>query len=108
MPEPPKPTSDNWIAGAEYLKQLARAPAIGDQLTDMQKRTVRLLSLGCSVAEAARILGISPNTADNHKTRAMRALGIHKTALLTRYAIAKGISPLDDKLTLAERKLLSS
>jgi DNA-binding CsgD family transcriptional regulator len=77
------------------------------KLTDMQQKVVRLLSLGCSVIEAACILRIRPSTADNHKTRAMRALGIRKITLLTRYAIATSISPIDDKLTRQEQNALT-
>ncbi len=75
-------------------------------LPTMQRAVVRLLSLGCSVAEAARILGISERTADNHKSRAMARLGIHKMAALTRFAIESGISPPGDTLSSDERNSL--
>lgn len=78
--------------------------AAPERLSSSQQRVVRLLSLGCTVAEAAAILGISVSTADNHKAAAMRILGVHKMAMLTRFAIASGISPLGDELTEAERR----
>ncbi len=74
------------------------------ELTDREKEVVRLISLGCTVAEAASILGLSPSTVDNHKTRAMAKLGTNKTALLTRLAIMGRISPLRDRLTPAEKR----
>ena len=57
------------------------------QLTERQKEVVRLLSLGCTVKEAAKVLGLSPSTVDNHKSAAMARLGTDKLALLTRLAI---------------------
>lgn len=75
-------------------------------LPTMQRKVVRLLSLGCSVAEAAQVLGISAFTAEQHKSRAMARLGLRKITALTRYAIESGISPVGDKMTDDERKLL--
>jgi two-component system NarL family response regulator len=72
----------------------------------MQRKVVRLLALGCSVAEAGRLLGISAFTVEQHKSRAMSRLGLRKTATLTRYAIESGISPIGDVLTNDERRLL--
>ncbi|MCS7239293.1 MAG: LuxR C-terminal-related transcriptional regulator [Thermoguttaceae bacterium] len=75
------------------------------ELTPRQKQVVRLLSLGCSVREVARILKLSPSTVDNHKSAAMARLGTDKVALLTRWAIKLRISPLNDKLTKEEKRL---
>ncbi len=74
------------------------------QLTNREKEVVRLLSLGCSVREAAKILKLSPNTVDNHKARAMKKLGTDKAALLARIAIKMRISSMKDQLTLAEKR----
>jgi DNA-binding CsgD family transcriptional regulator len=76
-------------------------------LTAKQRAVIRLVSLGCSIAEAAQILHISKRTAENHKNRAMDRLGIHKAALLARFAIENGIAPLGDSLTDDERHGLS-
>jgi DNA-binding CsgD family transcriptional regulator len=73
-------------------------------LTNREQEVVRLLSLGCSVVEAAAILKLAPSTVDNHKARAMAKLGTNKAALLTRLAIKMRISPLNDKLTLSEKR----
>ena len=56
-------------------------------LTERQTEVVRLLSLGCTVKEAAAILQLSPSTVDNHKTAAMARLGTDKLPLLTRIAL---------------------
>jgi DNA-binding NarL/FixJ family response regulator len=75
------------------------------ELTERHKDVVRLLSLGCTVKEAAKILKISPCTVDNHKTAAMARLGTDKLALLTRLAIKLRITKLNDKLTPREKRL---
>ena len=54
------------------------------------------------MAEAGAILFRSPNTVDNHKSSAMKKLGTHNLAELTRRVIQLGISPLDDKLSAEE------
>jgi DNA-binding CsgD family transcriptional regulator len=75
-----------------------------NQLTKREAEVVRLVSLGCTVPEAATILKLAPSTVDNHKSRAMRKLGTDKVALLTRVAIKLKISPLSDKLTVTEKR----
>ncbi len=75
------------------------------KLTPRQEEVVRLLSLGCTVKEAAAVLGLAPSTVDNHKTAAMARLGTDKLALLTRIAIKKRITSLKDKLTTREKRL---
>ena len=73
-------------------------------LTERQKEVVRLLSLGCTVKEAAKVLKLSPSTVDNHKSAAMARLGTDKLALLTRLAIKNRVTSLNDKLTAAEKR----
>ena len=74
------------------------------QLTERQTEVVRLLSLGCTVKEAAKVLKLSPSTVDNHKSAAMARLGTDKLALLTRLAIKMRVTSLSDSLTLAEKR----
>ncbi|GAB6166547.1 hypothetical protein JCM19992_25470 [Thermostilla marina] len=73
-------------------------------LSPREKEVIRLVSLGCSVKEAAAILGISPSTVDNHKYSAMHKLGTNKLALVTRLAIKKRITKLNDRLTPEEKE----
>jgi len=73
-------------------------------LTPREKEVVRLISLGCTIKEAAAILRLAPSTVDNHKTRAMGKLGTDKTALVTRLAIKMRISSMKDKLSMAEKR----
>ncbi len=73
-------------------------------LTARHKEVVRLLSLGCTVREAARILRLAPSTVDNHKAEAMRRLCCDKLALMTRLAIKLRISSMNDCLTAIEKR----
>jgi len=73
-------------------------------LTPRPRQVVRLISLGCTIDEIAAILDVAPNTADNQRARAMRTLGTNKAALLTRIAIKYGISSINDRLTLVEKR----
>ncbi len=75
------------------------------KLTQRHRQVVRLLSLGCTVNEAARILRLSPSTVDNHKTAAMARLGTDKLALLTRLAIKLKVTSMKDRLTPREKRL---
>lgn len=49
------------------------------------------LARGLTVKQVAGLLNISPSTVDNHKSRIMKKLNIHKAAELTRIAIREGI-----------------
>lgn len=81
-----------------------RIPRKPRRLTPAEKQVIRLLSLGCTVKQAAEILGKSPHTIENQKFAAMLKLGTDKVALVTRLAIKMRISPLNDKLTSAEKR----
>jgi len=72
--------------------------------TVREAEVCRLLSLGCSVPETAKILGVAAPTADNHKSRLMSKLGVNKAALLTRVAIQMKITSMADHLTMGEKR----
>jgi len=76
-------------------------------LTPRHREVVRLVSLGCNLAEIAAILDLEPSTVDNHKHAAMQTLGVKKSTILTRVAIQHRISSLRDKLTPREKRKLS-
>ncbi len=60
-------------------------------LTPRQREVLQLLAEGRSAKDAAAILGISPRTAEFHKYRMMRELGIRTNAELMQYAIKHGV-----------------
>ena len=73
-------------------------------LTKRQREIVRLVSLGCTDSEAGAIAGLSPNTVNIYRTKSMQVLGVSKATALTRVAIKYGISPLNDQLSVSERR----
>lgn len=73
-------------------------------LSPRQREVVRLVSLGCTTGEIAKILKIARSTADNHRAAAMRNFGTDKSALLARLAIKHRITKIDDKLTPTEKR----
>lgn len=61
------------------------------KLTPRQREVLQLLAEGHSAKDAAAVLGISPRTAEFHKYRMMRELGIRTNAELMQYAIKHGV-----------------
>jgi DNA-binding NarL/FixJ family response regulator len=62
-----------------------------NQLTARQREVLKLVAEGRSAKEIARLLHISPRTAEFHKARLMQALGAESTAELTQHAMREGI-----------------
>jgi DNA-binding CsgD family transcriptional regulator len=61
-------------------------------LTDRERQVVQLVAEGKTTKEIATVLCIGAKTADSHRTRAMKKLGIHDVAGLVRYAIREGLT----------------
>ena len=64
-----------------------------DSLTPRELEVLLHLAQGCSVKECARLLQRSMSTVDNHKSRIMKKLGVHRAVDLTRLAIREGLVP---------------
>ena len=62
------------------------------QLTRREVDVLLHIAQGYTVKQCAQALGISPSTADNHKSRLMRKLRVHKTVDLARLALRCGLS----------------
>jgi two-component system response regulator EvgA len=62
------------------------------QLTRREIDVLLHIAQGYTVKQCAEALGISPSTADNHKSRLMRKLRVHKTVDLARLALRCGLS----------------
>ncbi|WP_425400425.1 response regulator transcription factor [Aeoliella sp.] len=73
-------------------------------LTPREVEIVRLISLGCTVKEISKIVGLAVSTIDTHRGNAMEKLGVGNMALLTRMAIKHRICKLNEKLTPAEKR----
>jgi two-component system response regulator NreC len=69
---------------------LSKTDLSADPLTSREHQVLQLVVEGNSSKDVARLLGISPKTAESHRMRLMRKLNIHETASLVRYAIRHG------------------
>jgi two-component system, NarL family, response regulator NreC len=63
----------------------------GDELTPREVEVLRLISLGHTSAEIARMLGVSPRTVESHRARLHNKLGLATRAELVRYALGRGL-----------------
>jgi DNA-binding NarL/FixJ family response regulator len=69
----------------------AQAKAAADPLSDREREVLRLLALGHTNQEIAKMLFISVRTAETHRAHIMQKLRLSTRAELVRYAIAEGL-----------------
>jgi DNA-binding NarL/FixJ family response regulator len=98
------------VAGRRYLSpplseraiqaysQKAESAAVDayETLTTREREILQLAAEGCTNAEIASRLSISPRTAETHRANLMRKLGLHTHTDLIRYALRRGILPIDN------------
>lgn len=70
---------------------LGRKSLPEDPLTRREREVLQLVAEGKTTKQIAQMLGVSPKTAESHRTRLMKKLEIHDTAGLVRYAIRQGV-----------------
>ena len=66
-----------------------------ETLTDREREVLQMVSEGLTTPEIARRLAISPRTAELHRGRMMSKLGLRNQTDLIRYALKRGILPMD-------------
>ena len=69
----------------------ARAEEEADPLSDREREVLRLLALGHTNQEIAKLLYISVRTAETHRAHIMQKLRLSSRAELVRYALAHGM-----------------
>jgi two-component system response regulator NreC len=69
----------------------ARAAAEADPLSEREREVLRLLALGHTNQEIAKMLYISVRTAETHRAHIMQKLGLTTRAELVRYALSHGL-----------------
>jgi DNA-binding NarL/FixJ family response regulator len=82
-----RPTARGW-----ELMPSDDAPGL-HALTARETEVLTYLAQGLSGKQCSVMLGISPSTVDNHKSRIMRKLKVRKTVELTRLALREGLVP---------------
>lgn len=80
---------------AACLKRLDREKTSLERLAPRQREVLQLVAEGHTTKEIAKKLDISVKTAEAYRGDLMKALDIHDTASLTRYAIRTGLVSAD-------------
>jgi len=62
-----------------------------EQLTPREEEVVKLVAEAHTNKEIAELLGLAEKTAENHRSNAMRKLGMRDRVELVRYAIRRGL-----------------
>lgn len=76
---------------AEYVKPLLRDQRPGGIMTRRERELAKLLADGYSTKEAARILTISPKTAETHRASIMKKLNAKNVTDIVKYCIRNHI-----------------
>jgi len=74
-------------------------------LTPREAQVRDLLASGHSISQVAEKLGISVSTADNHKTRLMRKLGMHRQTELMSHISARHEASLAEGQRIVQEAL---
>jgi DNA-binding NarL/FixJ family response regulator len=61
------------------------------ELTPREQQVVKLVAEAHTNREIAELLGLAEKTAENHRSNAMRKLGMRDRVELVRYAIRRGL-----------------
>lgn len=79
-----------------YRKKIDDAPEDPyETLTSREREVLQMVAEGRTSAEIAERLFISPRTAEGHRANVMRKLGLQNHTDLVRFALKRGILPLD-------------
>ncbi len=90
-------SSISGVVVEDYLHRLSRAEVSAtDILTDREREVLQLIAEGQSTKLIAKKLHISAKTVETHRRQIMNKLNIHTVAELTKYAIRKGLTALDN------------
>ncbi len=81
---------NQYVSDADDTKPVAK-------LSERERQVLALIAEGKSNKEIATHLGIGVRTIETHRERIMRKLSVHSVAGLTKFAIANGISALNDE-----------
>jgi two-component system response regulator NreC len=79
-----------------YVEKSRATPDPYQTLTAREREVLQLMVQGLTSAEIAARLVISLRTVEMHRGRVMHKLGLDKKTDLIRYAIKKGLLPLED------------
>lgn len=75
----------------EKMQKMKRDGQSAVQLSKREREVIKLIALGKSSKEIARIMEISPRTVDTYRKRLMDKLGLKNLAEVVRYAVRLGV-----------------
>ena len=90
------PLSEQAIEAYLQLKAELAVSDPYDTLTTREREVLQLVAQGYHHAQISERLSISPRTVENHRANLMRKLDLHTQTDLIRYALRRGIIPMDD------------
>ena len=90
------PLSEQAIEAYLQLKTEQAVADPYDTLTTREREVLQLAAHGYHNTELSERLSISPRTAENHRANLMRKLDLHTQTDLIRFALRRGIIPMDD------------
>jgi len=67
-----------------------------ETLTNREREILQMVAEGMTTSAIAKRLSISPRTAELHRSRMMDKLGLNNQTELIRYALKRGILPMDN------------
>lgn len=80
----------------DYMRSLSKDEvSILSTLTGREREVLQLIAEGKTTKEIASCLHVSINTIDTHRRQIMEKLDMHSIAELTKYAVRKGLTPLE-------------
>jgi two-component system response regulator NreC len=80
-----------------YIEKAKGAPLDSyETLTTREREVLHLVAQGEATHAIAARLGLSPRTIETHRTNLMRKLGLRSQTDLIRYALQRGLIPLQD------------
>jgi len=89
------PFSERAIAA--YSQKAQSAPLDPyETLTTREREVLHLAAEGLSATDISARLSISPRTVEIHRANAMHKLNLRSQAELIRYALRRGILPMED------------
>lgn len=78
-------------------KKIDRGPVVARSITEREKEVLRLAALGYKNKEIAKELGVKVKTVETHRFNIMNKLAFRNISEMIRYAITKGIAPIEDE-----------
>jgi DNA-binding NarL/FixJ family response regulator len=91
------PLSEPAIDAYKEKARKAGSLDIYETLTNREREVLQLTAEGHTSAQIAEKLFISPRTAETHRANVFKKLNLHSQAELIRFALQRGIVPMDDE-----------